>query len=202
MPGYEALDTVSLNDFLLGDSNNVELRPGPILIDGTNGKDGGNTNTYDIRRGWLMGRITATGKYVPLRRTQVNMADATTTSLVVDNSYPFKAGDTISIGSDTGVAVSAVDYTTHTLTIASTAVADNEAVIVADGSGICHGILWESVRLRNYLNTAAGDKHGVLMIGGTVDTSKLYGDVAAMLATLSSHYVKGIKFYTSNVAAG
>lgn len=201
VPGYESLRSFSPREFLYS-TEKIKIKPGGILIDGTYGRDGGYNPIYDIRAGWLMGRITSTGNYVPLKRTRVN-GSATSTSLVVDNSYPFAAGDVISVGSDTGLTVSAVDYTTHTLTITSTTFLDNEAVVAEDGSQTCRGILYEFVRLRNYLNTAAGDKISALLTGGVINSAGLLGDWDSLLASgLSNHYLGDFEFWTSGVQVG
>lgn len=199
LPGYTALTGVTPREILYAADPPPVLKPGGVLLDGANGKDGGNTNTYDLRAGWLLGRITATGKYVPLKRTQVNLSDATVTALVVDNSYPFVVGDVITVGADTGITITAINYTTHTLTIASTAVANNEAVFAEDGSGICRGILYDFARLRNVENTAAADKIAEMLIDGVVDQAYLLGDVAAVLATWSSHYLQGLQIWSAGV---
>ena len=203
IPGYESLETFTPREFLYS-LEKQKIKPGGVQLDGTNGIDGGNTGTtYDIRSGWLLGRITSSGKYVPLKRTRVNMTGATATDIVVDNSYPFAAGDVISIGSDTGLTISAVDYTTHTITIASTTVADNEAVVAEDGSQTCRGILWDTQRLRNYLNTAAADKIGTLLTGGVINTAGLLGDWDAVLASgLSNHFLGDFEFWTNGVQVG
>lgn len=202
IPGYESLETFTPREFLYS-LEKYKIKPGGVQLDGTNGKDGGNTNTYDIRGGWLLGRITTTGKYVPLKRTRVNMTGATATDIVVDNAAPFVVGDVITIGGDTGLTISAIDYTTNTITIASTTVADNDAVFAEDGSGTCRGILGEFARLRNYLNTAAADKTVTLITGGVINTAGLLGDWDSLLAsTLSNHYLGDFEFWTSGVQVG
>lgn len=198
--GFQQLASVAPREILYAmELNEGRFKPGGIIIDGTNGQDGGNTLTYDLRPGWPMGRITATGKYVPLKRTRVNMASATVTALVVDNAAAFKGNETISVGADTGLVVTAVNYATNTLTIPSTAVVDNEEVIAEDGSAIFRGFLYDFCRLRNLDNTAAADCVGKLLITGKVDQAYLLGDIAALIGTASSHYLNDIQIWSAGV---
>lgn len=204
IPKYESLRTYTPREFFYS-LEKQKIKPGGILLDGTNGIDGGNTGyTYDLRAGWLMGQITASGKYVPLKRTRVKTGTTgTVTALTVDNAAAFIAGDVITVGADTGLTVSAVDYTTNTLTISSTAVVDGEAVFAEDGSKTCRGILFEFARLRNYDNSAAADKIAMLLTGGVINTAGLLGDWAALLAsTLSNHFLGDFEFWTNGVQVG
>lgn len=199
IPGYASVESVTPREILYQmESNDSLFKPGGIVLSSA-GVDGGNTNTYDLRAGWAMGQITASKKWVPCKRTQVNGTSGAVTAIVVDNSYPFVAGDTITIGTDTGVAVSAVNYGTHTLTIASTTVADNDVVFAEDGSGVCRGFLYDFARLRNQENTAAADRIGKLLIAGKVDKAMLLGDIDAIIATLSTHFLGGIQIWSSGV---
>lgn len=206
--GYGTLDTVTPREFFYSaHPSPVEYKPGGIVIDKTLSLDGyyyAAGNSYDLRAGWWMGRNSTTGKYTPCKRTRVNMTGATATAIVVDNSYAFKVGDVITIGGDTGLTISAIDYTTHTLTITSTTVADNDVVFCEDGSGIPRGILGNFVRLRNSQNTAAEDKFAKLVIQGSVNQAYLLGDtdaiVAFLLATPASNFIHGIHVFSNDVA--
>lgn len=72
--------------------------PETVLIDGTNSIDGGNTGyTDELRPGWLLAMITATKKFVPVKRTAANGAGAAATALIVDNAAAFKTSETITI---------------------------------------------------------------------------------------------------------
>lgn len=185
VPGYATRRSVSPREIAWGGVP-LEILPGGIILDGTNGIDGGNTGyTNEIRPGWALGRITATGKYVPCKRTTTTTT-GTVTSVVLVNSYPFKVGDAVDIGADTNITISAIDYTTHTITIASTTVASGEAVVARDGSQTCVGFLQDWKKLRNYDNTAAEDKLGNLIVGGALNQSYLLGDITAILADTTS----------------
>lgn len=184
LPGYVAGRSVTPREISAG-GGPLELKPGGIIL-GSTAIDGGNTGyTYEIRAGWALGRISATGKYVPCKRTTTTSSGAVI-SLVVVNSYPFKVGDAVDIGADTNITISAIDYTTHTITIASTTVASGEAVVARDGSQTCVGFLQDWKKLRNYDNTAAEDKLGNLIVGGALNQSYLLGDITAILADTTS----------------
>src|SRR5262249_19156209 len=85
--------------------------------------------------GNTIAKITASGLWVPTKRTAVTSGGgATAQAIPVVNARFFKAGDTISVGADTGKTIASVNYSTNTITVSDTAFtfANNEAVI---GSG-------------------------------------------------------------------
>lgn len=166
---------------------------GPLIIDSVNAYDGGNTNrTDEIRAGMLMAQVTASKKWVPVKRTRVTNT-GTLTALVVDNAAAFQVGETISVGADTGIVITAINYTTNTMTIASTAVVAGEAVVCttfkdgttsAAGSETCRGVLREGVRLLSGVafETSKVDKQAVILAGGYFNSSYILGDLAAVKA--------------------
>lgn len=189
-PGYRAGRTITERTCLYGKSDLVLYGRG--VIDATYAYDGKNTSyEQEIRPGTPMGRITASGLWRPCPRTLVNMTGATTTALVVDDARAFKAGDVISVGSDTGITVTAIDYATNTLTIASTTVADNEAVVVADGSQTCRGFLNENINLKDPDGVARDKSFGQMIIFGLLDPNQILGDLAAIRAA-TGQYLDGI----------
>ncbi len=171
----------------------------PIQIDATYAYDGSNTG-YErtLRPGTIMARITATKLWVPCKRTQTN-AGATSAEVTVDNAAFFKAGDKISVGADTNLTISSVDYGTNTITLSgSITYADNEAVVgseaVLAGSEIARGVLDEEVDLyddatRDYLDKASGR----LLVEGHVVKSQLLGDYDACTADGVTHYLSELK---------
>ncbi len=164
-------------------------------LDATNSYDGGNTGyEQELRAGTILAQVTSTKKWVPCKRTLVNMADATTTSLVVDDARAFKSGDVISVGSDTSITISAINYTTNTLTIASTAVADNEVVICTSlaGSEIPRGILNEYIKLTDEDGTARDKEFSAGIYAGAVKGALVLGDLAACRA--ATNYFTNITF--------
>lgn len=201
LPGYETGRSVAPRNIFHGPSKHT-IEQG-ILIDGDNSIDGGHTGyTYILRPGSLMALITASKKWVPCKRTAVtrdtetSSADDSTTVLNVTNAAFFAVGDSISVGSFTGLTITAISYTSNTITVDDAINADDgDAVVTTDGSQTCRGILLDEVKLRNAENTAAADKNGHLLIaGGLVDADQLLGDSTAIRADSSaqlSHIVFG-----------
>lgn len=188
LPGREAGRTIVDREISYGGVP-LEYHAGGAVMNASKAIDGGNTGyTYEIRAGWPLGRITATGLLVPCKRTQVNQSGATGTAFIVDNAAAFRVGDTISVGADTGKVISAIDYTTNTITVGgSFTFADNEAVVAEDGSQTCIGFLGEFLRLRNADNTADQNQAvSKLVVGGVVNQSYLLGDITAILADTTS----------------
>lgn len=186
-PGYETGRSMTTREIAYGASP-LEIKPGGITLNGTIGIDGGNTGyTNEIRSGWALGRITATGLYVPCKRTQVNATGATGTAFVVDNAAAFIVGDAIDVGADTNLTITAINYGTNTITVGSSFTwADNEAVVARDGSQTCRGFLYEFRKLRNDSNDAAANKEGNMVVGGELNQAQLLGDIAAILADATS----------------
>lgn len=188
LPGQRTIDAGSTPREILLSGENVITIPGPVVIDATYAIDGSNTGrTDELRAGCLMGQITTTKQWVPLKRTAVKTGTTgIVTALTVDNAAFFKVGDVISVGSDTGITITAIDYTTNTLTIASTAVVDGEAVIATTpaGSETARGILKESVRMLTGVpyDVTSRDVNAVIIISGYVNENMVLGDLAAARA--------------------
>lgn len=206
-PGQRIIDAgTTPRQILMSTANVIEL-PGPIWIDGTNSADGSNTSRVDeLRAGWLMAQITASKKWVPCKRTRVKTGTTgTVTALTVDNAAAFLVGETISVGADTGLVITAINYLTNTLTIASTAVVDGEAVVVttlkdgttsAAGVEIARAILSQTVRLLTgipYESTQV-DKEGVLLMRAYINSTMVLGDRSAITASSITNYLSGLQF--------
>lgn len=146
--------------------------------------DGANTGYEDeLRAGTPMGRVTTTKTWVPCKRTVVNGTAGAVTSVVVRDARAFKAGDVITIGGDTGITISAINYGTNTFTIASTTVADGDVVFAEDGSATCRAILGEYVKLKSLDDGVLRDRTtSRLIIAGFVDDTKILGDLTAIRA--------------------
>lgn len=188
-PGTDTGQTLT-NRNCLASFEGVQLGRG--VLDATYAYDGGNTGyERQIRPGTPLGRITASGLWRPCPRTTTTTTGTVTAAVVVD-ARAFKAGDVVSIGADTGLTVSAVNYTTNTLTIPSTAIVSGEAVVVADGSQTCRGILNEFVDLWDETAQDYVDKSfSELVLAGYVDDDMILGDLAAIRAA-ASQYITGI----------
>ncbi len=200
IPGYESVRSVTPREILYS-MENVDYKPGGITIDSDKSVDGANTNlTFELRAGWLMGQITASGKWCPCKRTRVNGTTGSQTTITVDNASPFQVGDVITVGADTTNTITAVDYTANTITwVGAITVADNDVVFCEDGSGVCRGVLADHVRLRNPENDAAVDKTAKLLIEGKVKQSMLLGDDDAVIASLSSHFLSDIQIWNGDI---
>lgn len=179
VPGYREGRTHTPRNVTFDDKNLVVI--GGIIR--STAVDGGNTGyTDELREGLIMGQVTATKKWRPCPRTQVN-GSGTLTALVVDDARAFIVGDTITVGADTGLAVTAIDYTTNTLTIASTTVADDEVVFAEDGSGTARAILGEFVKMNSTDDATARDRStGRLIVAGCVNDDIILGDLTAVRA--------------------
>ena len=204
VPGYETLLSQTPREIAYSSQLPLELKEGGILLDGTNSADGANLlRTDEIRAGWALGRITATGKYCLCKRTQVNATGATGTAFVVDNAAAFRVGDAIDVGADTNLTITAINFSTNTITVGTSFTwADNEAVVARDGSQTCRGFLHSWRKLRNLLNTAAQDKEAQLVVGGVLNRAALLGDIAAILADSTSVTALGNRVRIFNPTTG
>jgi len=215
-PGQRTGITTTPRNVFIGP---YSVLPGPITINATYAIDGANTNrTDELRGGCLMARINS-GLWVPLKLTRVAAGFSGSgtgpggVSLPVDDARFFKAGDPITVkrgkvnapetgsGSDLNTVVDAVDYVNNVLTLADPAsdpslgdpVFGRNALA---GSGICRGILLNTVRLLSTepFNTIEYDTVGQIVYAGLVDASQLLGDLAAVRADTLTHAIKGILF--------
>ena len=159
-------------------------------IDAANAIDGSNTGfTNIIRGGWLLGQITASKKWVPLKRS---LASATTTAgntVTVNSAAAFKVGDAIDIGATTNRTITAINYSTNVITFGGGTINVSlfDVVAARDGSQNCRGILInDEVELLDYENRVATDKPARILIAGFVFNSRLLGDVAAAAIDTSS----------------
>ncbi len=204
IPGYEAGDSQTPKEVSGSSQLPLELKIGNIVLDGTNTADGANLlKTDEIRPGWALGRITATGKYCLCKRTQVNATGATGTAFVVDNAAAFRVGDAIDVGADTNLTITAINFSTNTITVGTSFTwADNEAVVARDGSQTCRGFVRDWRKLRNATNTAAADKEAEMIDGGVLNRSALLGDIAAILADSTSVTALGNRIRIFNPTTG
>lgn len=200
LPGSQAGRTAAMRNI----HYNLQHQPVYVsgVVDATYAYDGSNTSYEQrLRAGLLMAQITSSKLWVPCKRTQVTPAGAATAQAipVVDASC-FKAGDTISVGSDTGKTIAGVNYSTNTITVSDTAFAfgNDEAVIGSGdlaGSEIARGVLDEmdDLDLVNPDTNAAEDMStGRICINGYLVRSMILGDLAAVEAV--TNYLDDIRF--------
>lgn len=200
LPGVETGMAAQPREILLSTSGVITI---PIVVDGDRSIDGNSpTETSDVRPGWLMGQVAASGRWTPCKRTRAlasssggeSSGDGDFTVVPVDNASAFRVGDVVSVGADANLTITDVDYDQDRITVDEPiAFVADEVVAAQDGSQTCRGILLDFVRLRNEDNTAAVHKSATLLVAGLVDVDKLLGDVATIrrdtTATLS-----GIRF--------
>lgn len=211
-PGqYDVYSNTPRNIFIGGRESAVVYLPGPVMIDATYAIDGKNIGrTDELRAGCLMARIT-NGLWVPLKRTRVasgtsgSGTGAGSTQIMVDDARFFKAGDTVSIATDNGVVnrtIASVDYDIDEITF-TVAVDDPNigGAVIAQGSlagaETARGILAETVRLLTGtpFDTTNRDTQGIILVGGgIVDEDLVLGDLDAVRADLTSHYISHIIF--------
>ena len=165
-------------------------------IDAANSYDGAHTNFEQaFRPGTILARITASKLWVPCKRTQANGAGSSATALIVDDARAFIAGETLQIGSTTGV-ISSVNYSTNTITLtAAKTWSDNDVVYTitlkdgstsAAGAEIGRAILDEHIdcvdRLPGVATAAKNSGFGRGLVAGGVDQAQCLGDIAAIRA--------------------
>jgi hypothetical protein len=192
LPGYEVRTNLPPREVLFSSQGVIT---GPIILDGARGTDGRSpTQPSDLRAGWLLGRITASGRWVPCKRTRVSNANGSGTTFSVSNATAFLVGDVITVGNDVNLTITGINYATNAITVATSFTwADAEPVFAQDGSGTCRGILLDSVRLRNEDNTAPASKGASVLVQGLVRTELILGDLASVRADLQTR-LAGIRF--------
>ena len=155
-------------------------------IDSANSYDGGNTGfETELRPGLMLARITSSKKWVPVKRTTANGAGSTATALIVVDARPFKAGETLMVGANAGCVISAINYSTNTITLSATKTWSSGAVVYCDslaGSETARAILNEHIVLRDEDATLRDKNFSKVIYFGTIDNSQILGDLAAIRA--------------------
>jgi hypothetical protein len=183
LPGQVTGQTYSPINVLSSAKGFVE---GQGVIDASKAYDGANTNYEDeLRPGTPMARITSSKLWVPCKRTSVATGGgATAQAIPVVNARAFRVGDVISVGADSGKTIASINYASNTITVSDSAFtfADGEAVIVADGSQTCLGILNEFVKLKDvhFDGLWRNKPFAHLILAGEVDYAQILGDLAAI----------------------
>ena len=200
LPGYETGFTARPREVLYTRDGSITIG---VVIDGDKSVDGTSpTQLYDLRAGWLMGRVSATGRWTPCKRTRTkspasgaeSSQNGDYTVIPVDDAAPFAVGDVISVGSDTNLTITHVNYVTNKITVNDPiAFLSNELVLALDGSSVCRGILLDFVRLRNDDNTASKHKSATILVQGMVKTSLVLGDLSTVKLDTSAK-LAGIRF--------
>lgn len=204
LPGQRTGYTASPRDIWLSSANRIFL-PGGIVIDASFAIDGSNTlKTDELRAGCLMAQISASGLWVPMKRTRMASGGSgsgstmSSTTIVVEDARFFKAGETITLQVDDVVTTRVIDsinYSTNviTLTAAVDDVAAGTAVYTstlddgttdAAGCETARAVLNKTVRLLSDepYNTTWYDKVGEAAISGYLDEDMILGDLTAARA--------------------
>ncbi|MCG8401375.1 MAG: hypothetical protein MJA84_07230 [Firmicutes bacterium] len=94
--------------------------------------------------GMPLGKITASGKYCPLKATKVLSGGGSgVVTCVLEETKNFQVGDAITIGGH-AATIDTVNYDTGAITwTGALTIADSDAVICTDGSGVAALILAE-----------------------------------------------------------
>lgn len=182
VPGQVSGLTATFRDCLLSGEG---VRFGRGVINHLLAYNGADTG-YESRiwSGTPFAMITTTKLWVPCKRTTVTSAGgATATAVPVVDARAFKVGDVISVGSNTGWTITAINYTTNTLTGASITFSSSDVVKATDGSETCRGILNEDTDLYDpFTRGNVAKTFSKLIIEGLVDQRKVWGDIAAIRA--------------------
>lgn len=141
-----------------------------------------------VKSGTVLGKITATGLYAPVKKSA-----AVQTQVTGDNSVKvgtgeaafFQVGDTISIGTITGKTITAINTATDTITISGTlgaSVAVGDVVKTADGLGTAVAVLFNGTNLK------AGNDAEAAVFEGVVYTARLTRYNASVWADLATKF--------------
>lgn len=199
MPGTTAgFEATHRQPLYAGSESQLQLITGRVSA--TNSVDGGQSSNYRhiLRKGTLMGFNTVLSTWTPLKLTYTQQftssGDSSTagdyTSFKVDNADFFMLGDVISVGSDTLLTITAINYDNNLITVDEPIDYNaGELVRGANGWGVCRGILWDdNLSLRAPDNITDTDRSAVICVGGGVmNTTVLLGDITAALADSSSY---------------
>ncbi|MEM1061303.1 MAG: hypothetical protein AAGJ97_03130 [Planctomycetota bacterium] len=189
-PGYKSGRTVTpVEIFYNFRPTSQTYKPGGVTI-AKEAVDGGNGDyTYEIRPGWPLGRLTATNKCVPLKRTRIDGAASGATNVTVDVADAFAVGDTVTVGATAGQTISAIDYATGVITLAAAVTAADDAVFHAeDGSENCIGFCDELIVIEDEDRVAHDFIGASLVVEGSLDHGRLQGDVDALISHAAANY--------------
>lgn len=162
-------------------------------IDSANAYDGANTGyETELRAGTPLAVITASKKWVPCKRTTVTPAGgATSADVPVVDARAFKVGDVITVGGDASKTITAINYTTNTITVSggSFTFANDEAVFATStaGAATCRGFLNELIVLRDEDGTNRDKQVSQIVVAGGVRSGQVLGDLAAIRADTAAH---------------
>lgn len=191
LPGGRDLRTITPRQILK--TLDERLNPNVVVLDSSKTYDGKNTGYEDeIRAGYLLGKITASGLYRGMTRSELTSAASATNVIRVDDPRAFIVGDSIKVDTGTARTITAIDYTTHLITLSGDTDAGEvvgAAVWGQDGSATLRGVLDEFVKLKDSEGTLRNMQVGRCIIAGCLDRSELLGDISAVETDDSSNQV-------------
>lgn len=124
-----------------------------------------------LKAGTVMGKVTATGLYGPVKKTTLaaNVALGAVTSTLTDARF-FQVNDTITIEAE-AVTITSINYDTNVIGHAALAAAHNAGVEVKENNGLetATGILLNTVDLTD------GDVTAAILTHGVVKEARLFG---------------------------
>lgn len=124
-----------------------------------------------LKAGTVMGKVTATGLYGPVKKTTLAQTSAlgATTSTLTDARF-FQVNDTVKIGSETKT-LTAINYDTNVVTHTALAGEQLAGVTVEEDNGLedAAGILLNTVDLTD------GDVTAAILTHGVVKEARLFG---------------------------
>lgn len=170
LPGPGATTSQSFKEILAATELQAKL-PGGVLL-----KSGFGV----VEKGRVLGKITTGGKFAPYAATTLTAtAGIGVTALTVADSSAFIVGDTVIVGTEAAIAITAIPDATH-ITLATGMVASQAsglAVKTNDGRQVAVCIL------DNDADTISNDVGASAFIAGVFDSTQLLGvDAAAQIA--------------------
>lgn len=183
VPGVRVGPTRSSRNILWSDGGLVTVSG---TINSTYAYDGANTSyETELRAGTPMAQL-ATDKWCPVKRTTVTSGGgATGTDIPVVDARAFQVGDVLTVGGDTSKTVTAINYSTNTITVSgSFTFANSEEVFATtpSGSATCRGFLNEHVVLKDDDGTTRDKQVSQIVVAGCVRSGQILGDLAAIRA--------------------
>jgi hypothetical protein len=170
-----------------------------VVLDGDASYDGSYAYPKVIRAGALLGRNTTSGLYAPVKVTTVATSASSINTFVVANAAFFQVGDVISIGATTARTITAIVYSTNSITVSGATfnvTAPTDVVKHTNGTEKAIAIAIETVECRDPENRNNAHKQIRVAVDGFVRSNQVKGDYAAAVA-LSGNSLSNFIFDTN-----
>lgn len=157
----ELRNTTINGEINIFDSSQIRWIRGAVTLDATK-VNADSTGIKRLKVGMPLGKITASGKYSPVKKTTLaSEALSTDTTITVVNVTYFQVGDAIDV-SGTNATISSINYATNVITLTAAigvAKAAGDSVKATDGSGDAVVMLGNEVLFTSYdASTGVGHK--------------------------------------------